>query len=180
MSVPAEQLYQIITAAAVHARLPWWLIYTQIERESDFDPKAQSACGAIGLMQIMPQTARDCGADPGTLWDPAENVRLGARILAERVAVFRKEDPDNALKFGLAAYNGGLAPVINAQALAFRHGLDPSQWDSVRKMLPESWVYVGGEWKKPDFEQIIGYVDWIWAKYQERKDKPVPTVGAAA
>lgn len=179
MPLATDSLYQLITDASNLTHLPWWLIYTQIERESDFDPKAESACGAIGLLQIMPQTAKDCDVDPSLLWEPDVNVRLGAKILAERIAVFKNEDADEAMKYGLAAYNGGLGPVINAQAIAQRRGLDPSQWESVKAALPDTLVYIGGDWKHPDFDQIIDYVDWIWAKYQERKDRPIPTVGTA-
>ena len=173
-----DNLYTAITEAAQAHGLPWWLLYTQIERESDFDTKAESGCGAIGLMQIMPATARSCGVDPETLWDPAANIRLGAQILADNVGIFRDEDGDERLKFGLAAYNGGPGYVINAQSLAQREGLDPAQWDSIKQTLPRSVAYVGGDWKHPDAGQIIGYVDWIWMHYELRKDRPIPGGGA--
>lgn len=147
-------------------RLPFWLVCAQIAQESDYNPKAESRCGAIGLMQIMPATARSCGVDVDSLWQPENNIRLGCRILAERRDVFRKENEEERLKFALAAYNGGLGPVINAQALAFRHGLDSAHWQNVRLMLPEAWIYLDGEWKKPDYKQIIQYVDRVWQRYE--------------
>lgn len=157
---------EIIENASRLTRLPFWLVCAQIAQESDFDARAQSPCGAIGLMQIMPATARSCGIDPETLWQPEANIRLGCRILAERRNVFQKESEEERLKFALAAYNGGLGPVINAQALAFRHGFDPSHWQNVRLLLPEAWIYVDGEWKKPDYKQIIQYVDRVWQRYE--------------
>lgn len=161
-----EPYRALIESACQLTRLPFWLVCAQIAQESDFDAQATSRCGAIGLMQIMPATARSCGIDPPTLWQPEANIRLGCRILAERRDVFRKESDEERLKFALAAYNGGLGPVINAQALAFRHGVDPSHWQNVRRTLPEAWIYVDGEWKKPDSTQIIQYVDRIWQRYE--------------
>lgn len=153
-------------------RLPFWLVCAQIAQESDFNILAQSSCGAIGLMQVMPETARSCGVDPEKLWTPETNIRLGCRILADRREVFQKETPEERLKFALAAYNGGLGPVINAQALALRHGFDPSHWQNVRMMLPDTWVYLNGEWKKPDYKQIIDYVDRIWQRYELWQKEP--------
>jgi len=165
-----EPYRDAIQQACKVLRLPFWLVCAQIAQESDFDTQAKSSCGAIGLMQIMPATARSCGIDPEKLWAPDANIRLGCRILADRRDVFQKEDPEERLKFALAAYNGGLGPVINAQALAFRHGFDPSHWQNVRLMLPETWVYLDGEWKKPDYKQIIEYVDRIWQRYEVWKE----------
>ncbi len=155
-----------IECACRLTRLPFWLICAQVAQESDFDTKAKSPCGAIGLMQIMPATARSCGIDPELLWEPDRNIRLGCRILAERRDVFKKESEEERLKFALAAYNGGLGPVINAQALALRHGFDSAQWQNVRLMLPEAWIYADGEWKKPDYKQIIQYVERVWQRFE--------------
>ncbi len=145
--------------------LPYWLVCAQIAQESGFDAKSRSGVGAIGLMQIMPATARDCGIDPETLWDPRQNIHLGCRILADRRDCFYREDPEEKLKFALAAYNGGLGPVINAQALALRRGLNPAQWESLRQVLPEVQVYLNGEWIQPDYRQIIDYVNRIWKRF---------------
>lgn len=173
-----EAMQPYLAAMLVAARrtlLPFWLIAAVIQQESGYDPRAQSAAGAVGLMQIMPQTARDCGVSAADLWEPDKNIHLGARILADRYDCFRQESGDERLKFALAAYNGGLAPVLNAQALAFRRGLNPSQWASLAQVLPDTQVYLHGEWLRPDYEQILGYVSAIWRHFGAWRNLPEPS-----
>lgn len=58
------------------------LIFAVIQAESAFDPKAKSKAGAIGLMQVLPGTARWLGLKDGAkLWDPAINVRYGVKYM---------------------------------------------------------------------------------------------------
>jgi soluble lytic murein transglycosylase len=82
-----------------------------IHTESGFSPKAESGVGAIGLMQIMPSTARGIAEQtgiPNTPWDPATNLRMGAWMLS---SLLRKwEDPELAL----ASYFAGSGNVQKA------------------------------------------------------------------
>ena len=71
--------------------------------ESNFNPDAHSDAGARGVMQIMPETARDVfGVDPDRLWQPRTNVRLGIRYLEK---LYRRYD--RKWKLALSHYNGG-------------------------------------------------------------------------
>ena len=70
------------------------------------NPDARSRKGAVGLLQLMPATARELGADPNV---PRENVRAGARYLARMLALFRGD-----VDVALAAYNAGPAAVASA------------------------------------------------------------------
>lgn len=58
------------------------LVRAIIRVESNFNPKAKSKAGAIGLMQVMPFNAPKVGPTKGELWDPAKNILAGVRLLA--------------------------------------------------------------------------------------------------
>ncbi len=82
------------------------LLYSVIAAESNFDPEAVSSKGAIGLMQLMPQTAAELEVDP---YEPSDNVRGGARYL--RYLLDRYAGHKDQLVRAIAAYNAGPAAV---------------------------------------------------------------------
>jgi soluble lytic murein transglycosylase-like protein len=107
--VPARlaQLREHIRTAAAKYRLPENLLLAVMAVESNYDHRALSEKGAIGLMQLMPATARDMYVDDA--WDPAQNIDGGARylrILANQYG----GDPVQVL----AAYNAGPEAVRRA------------------------------------------------------------------
>lgn len=71
--------------------------------ESRFDPAAISRRGAIGVMQLMPETAQEMGVDP---LDTAQNIDGGARYLRKMIDAFGGD-----VNLALAAYNAGAATV---------------------------------------------------------------------
>jgi peptidoglycan lytic transglycosylase len=84
------------------------LLAAVIYRESKFDPDARSDAGAIGLMQLLPATAKGIAINTGgrkfvveDLYDPEINVRYGAFYLRR---LLRKYDDE---RLALAAYNAG-------------------------------------------------------------------------
>ncbi|NKN34636.1 lytic transglycosylase domain-containing protein [Marichromatium bheemlicum] len=82
------------------------LVQALIAAESGYDPQAVSPVGAIGLMQVMPETARDYGVvEHATLVDPETNLRTGMRHLKRLL-----EKYDNIAR-AVMAYNAGEGAV---------------------------------------------------------------------
>lgn len=96
--VPAEYQAALQAAAEKYGLSPQ-LLAAVASAESGFDKNAVSAAGAIGLMQLMPATARSLGVDPR---DPAQNLMGGAAYLRAQLDRF-----DGNLDLALAAYNAG-------------------------------------------------------------------------
>lgn len=97
---------EIVAAESATNRLHPELLYSVIAAESNFNPKALSAKGAIGLMQLMPGTAAELQVDPH---DPAENVQGGAQYL--RFLLNKYAGSKDQLVRAIAAYNAGPAAV---------------------------------------------------------------------
>lgn len=94
---------ELADAAADKYGLPRRLVRSVMAAESAFQIDAVSPKGAIGLMQLMPETAQLLGADPH---DPAQNVDAGVRYLRDLLNKY-----DGGLWRALAAYNAGPAAV---------------------------------------------------------------------
>lgn len=95
---PAE-LDALLAEAAARYHLPVTLLRAVAWRESQFHHRARSAVGAIGVMQLMPETARRLGVNP---YDLRQNVMGGGAYLASMLEAF-----DGDVTLALAAYNAG-------------------------------------------------------------------------
>jgi soluble lytic murein transglycosylase-like protein len=109
-SLRRQQLAPLVNAAADNHGLPEALLQAVIEVESNFNAGAVSPKGALGLMQLMPQTARHLGVADAL--DPAANIDGGARYLKQLLARF-----GNNLPLALAAYNAGPGAVQRKGAI---------------------------------------------------------------
>ncbi len=94
---------RLADAAADRYGLPRALVRSVISAESRFQPKAVSPKGAVGLMQLMPDTAQSLGVNP---YDPAQNVDAGTRYLRALLEKYH-----GLLWHALAAYNAGPGAV---------------------------------------------------------------------
>lgn len=102
------QRYQedIIAAAKLHNIDPA-LVHAVIQVESNYNVKALSPKGAVGLMQVMPATGLRYGVNAKDLKEPANNIRAGTRYLADLLKMF-----DGDVKLALAGYNAGEGAVM--------------------------------------------------------------------
>jgi soluble lytic murein transglycosylase-like protein len=99
------------------------LIRAVIQAESGFRPTALSPKGAMGLMQLMPTTARRYGVvNP---YDPVQNIDGGTRYLRDLLHMF-----DNDLELVVAAYNAGENAVI-------RHGRRIPPYSETQVYVPK-------------------------------------------
>ena len=114
------------------AGFDWRLLAAQCYQESGFDPQAVSSMGAQGLMQLMPFTADALGVPSDKRFDPEQNIAAAARYIRKVSQSFSDiPDSEERIRFTLAAYNGGVGHVKDAQTLASKAGKNPQHWHDV-------------------------------------------------
>lgn len=96
----SDSIKQAVQEAGEKYQVPHRLIESIIHTESGFNPKAHSHAGAIGLMQLMPGTARELGVE--NPYDVTQNVDGGVRYFRQMLDRFGQDT-----KLALAAYNAG-------------------------------------------------------------------------
>jgi soluble lytic murein transglycosylase-like protein len=118
--VPAGNLREAIDQIARKHQVSPQLIHSVIRVESNYNPYAISSKGALGIMQLIPSTARRFGV--ANVFNPAQNIEGGARYLRYLLTLY-----GNNHSLALAAYNAGEA------AVARYRGVPP---------FPETWNYL--------------------------------------
>lgn len=99
-----KEFEQLINSSATRYGVNPALVKAVIRAESGFDPNAVSRVGASGLMQLMPETAKDLNVTNS--FDPKQNVDGGVRYLRFLLDTFNGD-----VSLALAAYNAGLGKV---------------------------------------------------------------------
>ncbi len=158
----------------------WRLIVMQILKESRFKENARSRVGAVGLMQIMPGTAREIRKEMDIEYiasNPRDNIAAGIYHLYKQMHYFPNSDRENRIKLALASYNSGPGRIFDAQDIARFLKMDPNKWESVKyclpKLTPKYWRLHLEVWELgvPNYgyfygyEQTINYVEDIIRYY---------------
>jgi soluble lytic murein transglycosylase-like protein len=100
--MPKEETFRLIRQAALRHNVPAAFVKSIVAVESNFDCNAVSPKGAIGLMQLTPETAQQYDADPTI---PEQNIDAGTHYL--RVLMDRYQNGQYSLQRVIAAYNAG-------------------------------------------------------------------------
>ncbi len=119
--IPKIPFLELARAEAKANGMDLALVLAVIQKESSFDPKAHSSVGALGLMQLMPATAKWLGLkNTSQLTDPAVSIKYGVKYLKYLWDKFSEDSPadlsDEAMKkktsqMAIAAYNAGQGNV---------------------------------------------------------------------
>jgi membrane-bound lytic murein transglycosylase F len=125
----------LFESAANESGIDWRLLAAVGYQESKWDPIAQSADGALGVMMLTSDTADAMGINDRT--NPEQNIVAGARYLAE----VREKVPDRIAEpdrtwLTVAAYNVGFGHLEDARIIAQARGKNPDSWVDVRDCLP--------------------------------------------
>lgn len=120
------------------------LVLGVMTQESGFNAHAVSHAGAMGLMQLMPETAKHISeVSPvrvKSAFNPEQNVAAGTWYLKHLANQFKDLPETRRWEFALASYNGGIGRVSHAiQSVSKKQGKARSQvsWSDIRPLLPK-------------------------------------------
>jgi len=159
----------LIKKHSANHKLPWCIIASQIYHESRFNAKTKAWDGGMGLMQLMPKTAREQGCD--NPYNPDDNIKAGVAYLAKlRDYTEHKVSPGNRVCFALAGYNGGYGHLRDARKLATKQGLNPNVWrnnvEKAYRLLSQTRYASRARYGSCRSDIITKYVNEILIRFQ--------------
>jgi membrane-bound lytic murein transglycosylase F len=164
---PYDELFK---AASKETGIDWRLLAAVAYSESRFNPKAASRWGAVGLMQVLPNTAKRVGITKH-LEDPRNNIMAGARYLRRLCQVFEEGGvaKRQQMRFALAAYNAGLGHIMDARHLAELTGRDRNRWfhnvEEALKLKQDRKWHEKTRFGYARAEETVTYVSKIQSRY---------------
>jgi membrane-bound lytic murein transglycosylase MltF len=160
-------------------RFDWLLCAAQGYQESRLDQSVRSPVGAIGVMQVMPDTARDAAVGIPNIEETEPNINAGIKYLRWLVDKYFSDpdiDPLNQMLFAFASYNAGPNRIVRLREEAAAAGLDPNKWFrnvelvAARRVGREPVQYVANI-----FKYYVAY-----SSIAERMQREEPAGGAAS
>ena len=149
-----EHTVELFRKYAQRYDLDYLLMMAQGYQESRLDQQAKSAAGAIGVMQVMPATARDMNT--GDIRQLEPNIHAGVKYIRFVQDQFFQDEPMDALNktlFAFASYNAGPRRIQQLRAAAAKRGLNPNVWMNnvevlaAQKIGAETVTYVSNIYK---------------------------------
>ncbi len=132
-----SDLEDIFTKAAETYDVPVELLKAVAKAESGFNPNAVSKCGAMGIMQLMPATAKALGVV--NAYDPEQNIMGGAHYISQKLKAYNGD-----ITLALAAYNAGSGNV------AKYGGVPP--FAETQNYIKKIYGYMGEDIKLPELQ----------------------------
>lgn len=130
-----DPYFQESSVKYLHGYLPdddWRWFKAQCIQESRLVPDAESWAGAVGVCQLMPESAQDAGLSTRLRVHPRLNIRAGAFILRRNILEWwPRPTRMDRLELGWASYNAGAGNIIDAQRLCDNAAL----WGSIAPCL---------------------------------------------
>jgi membrane-bound lytic murein transglycosylase MltF len=126
-----DELSKYFKKYATQYKFEWLLLVAQGYQESGLDQTTRSPVGAIGIMQVMPTTAKDRNVNIPNIHLVEPNIHAGAKYMRFLVDQYFDEpgiDNLNRHLFAFAAYNGGPNRIARLRREARTQGLDPDKW----------------------------------------------------
>lgn len=126
-----KQYKDVIQTYAEQYDFDWLLILAMAFQESGLDNSKKSNAGAVGIMQMLPSTAKDPNVDIPDVRKLENNVHAGVKYLRFLIdRYYSSEDirQRDQIRFALAAYNAGPAKISSVRRMAREMGLDNNRW----------------------------------------------------
>ncbi len=132
---PYDKLFKSISESEGN---DWRLLCAMAYHESRFQTDVVSRCGARGIMQVMPNVARQFDVSVEQLTNVEDNIYVANRVMTlieQMLKLPASVSADDRMKLTIAAYNCGIGRVTDARRLARSFGEDSTSWVVVAKYL---------------------------------------------